>query len=388
MTYMIDRRILNRLRESSKNILLLGPRQVGKSTLARSLKPERIINLMDEALYLSYLKDPGRFKREILSLSQPGLIVLDEIQRVPALLNVVQALLDEKSPHRFLLTGSSARKLKGGGANLLPGRILLEHLDPLSYWELGPRFDLEKVLRIGSLPGVYLDEKEGPEILSAYGQVYLREEIQAEALTQSIGSYARFLDVAAEASGSWINYSKMASDTEIPKETIRRFFTLLEDTLVTFRIPAYRPRKPRRHVSQRDRFVFFDPGVRNALLGIHRGELSPGEKGKLFEQWILLQVIYFIHAEKKEWHVSAYRTDSGAEVDVVLDVGDRLLAIECKRGKNVSEDELRGLRSFEEAAHKPVQKYVVYTGESRQQFSKSETALPYREFLEEVVPGM
>lgn len=388
MTYVIDRRIRPRLESSSKHILLLGPRQVGKSTLVRSLGPDRVINLMDESLHLAYSKDPGRFKREMLSLSKPSLIVLDEIQRVPALLNMVQALLDEGSRHRFILTGSSARKLKRGGANLLPGRIVLEYLDPLSFWELGSRFDLEKVLKIGSLPGVYLDEKHGAEILSTYGQVYLREEIQAEALTQKLGSYARFLDLAAEASGDWMNYSKIASDSEIPKETIRRFFALLEDTLVAFRIPPFRPKKRRRRVSQRDRMIFFDGGVRNALLGIHRSELSPTEKGKLFEQWLLRQMIYYIHTEKKDWNISSYRTEGGAEVDIILETGTCLLAIECKWGKNVSENQMKGLRSFEEVAHKPVKKYLVSTGGTRQRFSKAETALPYQEFLEEVIAGV
>lgn len=385
MTYMIDRRLRARLASSSKHILLLGPRQVGKSTLARSLKPNHIINLMDESLYLAYSKEPGRFKREMAALAKPNLVVLDEIQRVPALLNTVQLLLDEGIRHRFILTGSSARKLKRGGANLLPGRILLEHLDPLSFWELGTHFNLEKALRIGTLPGIYLDEKEGPEILASYGQVYLREEIQQEALTRNLGGYARFLDVAAEASGDWINYSKLASDCEIPKETIRRFFTLLEDTLIAFRIPPFRPKKTKRRISQRDRFVFFDLGVRNALLGIHRSSLSPIEKGKLFEQWILLQIVYYLHSEKKDWRISSYRTDSGAEVDIILDTGSRLFAIECKWGKNISENQMRGLRSFEEVEHKPLEKYLVYTGERRQRFSQGETALSYREFLENVL---
>lgn len=386
MTYVIDRRVRSRLEASSKNIILLGPRQVGKSTLAHSLHPDRVVNLMDEGLYLSYSKDPDRLKREMLALEKPALVVLDEIQRVPALLNTVQALLDEGIRHRFLLTGSSARKLKRGGANLLPGRVLLEYLDPLSFWELGSRFRLEKAIQIGTLPGVYTDEKEGPEILATYGQVYLRQEIRQEALTQNLGSYARFLDAAAEASGEWINYSKFASDCEIPKETIRRFFTLLEDTLLVFRIPHFRPKRTKRRVSQRDRFIFFDVGVRNALLGIHQGTLAPSEKGRLFEQWVLLQMIYYLRAEKKNWHVSSYRTDAGAEVDIVLETGGRLLAIECKLATSAAEHDMRGLRSFEEVAHKPVEKYLVNTGETRQRFSKKEIALSYKEFFEEILP--
>ncbi|MBL7684479.1 MAG: ATP-binding protein [Deltaproteobacteria bacterium] len=361
---------------------------MGKSTLVRSLDPDRIINLADESTFLSYSKDPARLRREIEALVKPSLIVVDELQRLPALTNTIQALLDEKSPHRFILTGSSARKLKRGGANLLPGRILLEHLDPLSIWELGDLFDLERVLHFGSLPEVYLNHEEGPAILSSYTTVYLREEIQAEAIAKNIGTYARFLDLAAEVSGQWVNYSKMASDSEIPKETIRRFFTILEDTLIAFRIPPFRPKKSERRVSQRDRFIFFDIGVRNAVLGIYANPLSPIEKGHLFEQWVILQCLYFIRAQQKEWRLSSYRTDAGAEVDIVLDVGKKLIAIEIKSGKNASEAQMKGLQSFEKIAHKPVEKYLVYQGETRQRFSRGEIAIPYREFFFDLLPTL
>lgn len=386
---MIRRAIQARLEASRKSVLLLGPRQVGKSTLARALRPHRLINLMDDSLALGYTKDPARFRREILAIERPSTVLLDEVQKVPALLSMVQVLLDEGSPHRFLLTGSSARKLRRGQANLLPGRIVMEYLDPLSFWELGERLDVEKALRMGTLPGIYLDEQEGSEVLATYGQVYLREEIQAEALTQNLGAYARFLDVAAEASGDWINYSKLSSDTEIPKETIRRFFTLLEDTLIVFRIPPFRPARSRRRVSQRDRFIFFDLGVRNALLGLHRGPLGPSEYGKLFEQWMLLQMLSYLRAHRKPWQVSAYRTDAGAEVDGVLQTRSSLLGIECKWSPRVAESDLRGLRSFETAvAPRPVEKYLVYTGATRQRFARRELAVPYREFLRDVVPHL
>lgn len=378
---MIDRIISQRIKRSRKNILLLGPRQVGKSTLLQSLNPQRIINLADESLFIQYSKDPNLIKREIQALTKPSLIALDEIQRVPSILNTIQSLLDAGTPHRFLLTGSSARKLKRGGVNLLPGRILLEYLDPLSIWELGDLFNLEKVLQRGSLPEVYLDEKEGLEILGSYTTIYLREEIKAEAMAKNIGDYARFLDVAAESSGDWINYSKISSDTEIPKETIRRFFTILEDTLIAYRIPSFRPQQSKRRVSQRDRFIFFDIGVRNAILGFHKQKLSTSEKGRLFEQWILLQCLSFIRSHKREWKISSYRTDAGAEVDIILDVGKKLLALECKYGKNLSETQMKGLRSFEEVAHKPVEKYIVYQGKTRQKFSKGELAVPYRDFF-------
>ncbi|MEK7859007.1 MAG: DUF4143 domain-containing protein, partial [Elusimicrobiota bacterium] len=227
-----------------------------------------------------------------------------------------------------------------------------------------------------------MDSKEGADVLEGYAATYLREEIQAEALSRNLGAYARFLDVAAEASGRWINYSKVASDSELPKETVRRFYSILEDTLIAFRLPAYHPKRSRRRVSQRDRFLFFDTGVRNALLGLHRHPLSPSERGFLFEHWIILQCLTLIRSRHKPWKLSSYRTDAGAEVDLVIDQGKKLLAVECKSGSRVHETDLRGLRSFEEVADKPVEKRIVYRGSSRQKFSKGEVAVPYEDFLE------
>ncbi|MCE9625663.1 MAG: DUF4143 domain-containing protein, partial [Deltaproteobacteria bacterium] len=235
-------------------------------------------------------------------------------------------------------------------------------------------------------PGVYLNGAEGPDVLSSYTTIYLREEIQAEAIAKNIGSYARFLDLAAEVSGDWINYSKLASDSEIPKETIRRFYSILEETLIAFRVPPFRSKKSHRRVSQRDRILFFDLGVRNAVLGLHRSELGPTEKGKLFEHWFLLQCLYFIRSQKKDWKLMSYRTDGGAEVDLIVDLGKKYLAVECKYGKIVSEVQMRGLRSFEEIANKPVEKWVVYQGESSQTFTMGERAVPYRDFLLKILP--
>jgi predicted AAA+ superfamily ATPase len=385
---MIDRLIQPRLARTRKSLLLLGPRQVGKSTLCRSLKPDRTINLADEEIFLSYAKDPGRLRRETLALGGTAVVFIDEIQRIPALLNTVQALLDEKTGLRFLLTGSSARKLKRGGANLLPGRIILEHLDPLTFWEMGASFRLNDCLTTGCLPGIRQEGKsEISRVLESYAQVYLREEIQAEAVVRNIGAYARFLDTAADASGDWINYSKLSSDMELPKETVRRFLEILEETLIVFRIPSYRDKESHRRLSQRDRFVFFDPGVRNALLGIQDHPLCSTEKGKLFEQWIFLQCLYYARAHGKSWSLSSYRTDAGAEVDIVLDTGDRLIAIECKAGKSVSSTSFRGGRSLEQITKKPLEKILLYTGSSVQQFGPRENAVPFDVFLREWLPA-
>jgi predicted AAA+ superfamily ATPase len=385
---MFQRTVQARVAASKRSVLLLGARQVGKSTLARALGPDLVINLADEAAFLAYAKDPGRLGREVRALERASLVLVDEVQRVPSLLNTVQALMDEGTRHRFILTGSSARKLRRGGANLLPGRIVLEYLDPLSIWELGDAFDLDSALRMGSLPGIVSEPEDAVAILETYATVYLREEVQAEAVVRDVGAYARFLDVAAEQSGTWLNYSKLASDMEIPKETVRRFFGILEDTLLAFRIEPFRPRASRRRVSQRDRFVLFDLGVRNALLGLHRQVPAGTERGVLFEQWIILQCLSFIRSRRLPWRLSAYRTDAGAEVDVVVETGREILALECKLGRNVRAQDLGGLRSFKEVAHKPVRALVLYQGERRQQFGEEVTAVPFLEFLRDDLPAL
>lgn len=376
-----------RVKASKKSVLLLGARQVGKSTLTRALSPDVVINLADEGRYLEYAKDPNRLRRELMANKQARLILLDEIQRVPALLNTVQALMDEGLNARFILTGSSARKLKRGGANLLPGRIVLEHLDPLTIWELGVLFDIERCLHVGCLPGIYLDRESGQEVLESYAAVYLREEIQAEAVIHNIGAYARFLDAAALASGDWVNYSKLASETEIPKETLRRYYQLLEDTLLAFRLQPYGKEAANRRVPQRERILLFDIGVRNALLGISSGPLSETEKGKLFEHWFILQCAYFIRVHKLPWKIFSYRTDAGAEVDLIIDTGKHLLAIECKWSRTVRPTQLSGIRSFRAIATKPVRAFIVFRGE-RAQLMEDILVLPFAEFLLQHLPEL
>ena len=385
---MRDRVITSWISTVKKSVLLLGPRQVGKSTLLKSLKPDVYLNLAVEREFLTYAKDPDLLRRELNENQSAKLIAVDEIQRVPALLNSIQVLIDEGPKERkFLLSGSSARKLRGASVNLLPGRVILSHLDPLTISELGELFELERALRLGTLPGVYLDRELGDETLRSYADLYLREEVRAEGLTRNIGDYARFLDTAALLSGQWINYSKVSSDTEIPKETVRRFFSILEDTLLIHKLPSFRPReKHTRRISQRDRFVFFDVGVRNAILGIHSQKLTDDQKGSLFEQWIITQLIALDRAYRCNWKFSSYRTSGGAEVDLVIERPQDIVALEIKYGPRVSQTHTRGLESFEEfvGKYKPVVKWLCYRGEKSQQFDNGCQAYNYRDVIKKL----
>ena len=241
--------------------------------------------------------------------------------------------------------------------------------------------------RQGCCRGYIWGGDEAISVLDTYVEVYLREEIRTEALVRNMGDYARFLDMAAVLSGQWLNYSKISSETEIPKETIRRYAAVLEDTLLIFRLPPFAPRrKITRRVAQRDKFLFFDIGVRNALLGIHRRPLTPDQKGPAFEQWLILQIIYLNRALRKGWDFSSYRTNAGAEVDLVVEREKDILGLEIKSGRNVSRADGRGLISLEQiiGRYKPLRKWIAYAGDRRQLFDNGVQALPYREALEEL----
>jgi predicted AAA+ superfamily ATPase len=384
MTHMRDRLLARRLAARTANVLLLGPRQVGKSTLCRSLGAALYVDLADEASFLGYAKDPARLRREVEALPSGSLVVVDEVQRVPSLLNTVQALVDRAGRRlRFVLTGSSARKLRRGGANLLPGRVILERLDPLSVLETGD-VDWDRALRLGMLPAIYWGDADAADILGTYGEVYLREEIQAEAATRNVGGYARFLDTIALASGQWVNYSKLSSDAEVPKETVRRFVQLLDDTLVAHRLPPFRPaRSTSRRLVQRERVLLFDVGVRNALLDLHRRPLGPDQIGPAFEQWTMLQVIYLNHALRKGWRLSTYRTEAGAEVDLVVEREKDVLAMEIKAASRVTPADARGLLSLAEVIgrRRPLALWLVFRGERPQRFESGVEVLPVLEAL-------
>ena len=385
---MLDRIVLERLRSSTRHVMLLGPRQTGKSTIARALHPVLVINLADEPTYLSHQRNPRLLRDEIRAVSPGGLIVIDEVQRIPGLLNTLQVVIDEQvDGHRYLLTGSSARKLRRGGANLLPGRVVQERLSPLLLPEFEHEFDLSRVLRIGTLPGVYLSP-DGADLLESYANTYLREEIQAEGLVENLGGFARLLDTIAVMSGKWLNYSKLSSDTEIPKETIRRYVSILEDTLVLERLESFQGSGGQdRRVRQREKILLFDVGVRNALLRLHRTDLAPAMQGEIFEQFVILQVLGLIRGHRLPYRACSFLGTDGREIDLVLDLPESVVAIEIKRGHQLHERRFPAFALLEDICrkYKPVRKFVAYTGDRRLRLEDGTEVVPYRELLAEIV---
>ena len=380
---MFERALHPRLAANRRSVLLLGPRQVGKSTLLHSLGPDLTVNLASPATFREYVARPERLESE-LRAAGPDVrtVFLDEVQRVPALLDLVQVLLDERPVRfRFLLSGSSARKLRRGQANLLPGRIHLHYLHPLLACEMADAFDLDRVLAHGTLPGIYAeaDPPTRESDLRGYVDGYLREEIQAEALVRDVGGYARLLELIAASSGKILNLRALCQDAGLGYETARRYLEVLEDTLVAFRVPAWSG-SDRAGLIAHPKIFVFDLGVRNALLRRPLDRPLDDERGLLLEHLVGYELHRRLASLWPEATLSYYRTRHGVEVDFVLQVGREVWAIEVKASRDVTRSALIGLASFGERVHRVARRIVVFLGSRRQRVDKVEV-LPLTDFL-------
>ncbi len=380
---MYERLISVHLRRHRRSILLLGPRQVGKSTLLAQLQPDLTINLAQLSTFRDYVSQPERLERELKAAPpQVQTIFIDEVQRVPSLLDGVQALVDEwPGRFRFLLSGSSARKLRRGQANLLPGRAILHSLHPLLVSELGPDFDIDRVLAHGTLPGIYSEPDpmlRAQELLS-YADAYLREEVQAESLVRDIGGYARLLDFVAASSGRVINLNSLSRDAAVSYETARRYLQVLEDTLILVRIPAWSG-SDRASLVAHPKMILFDIGVRNALLRRPLNRPLEDERGVLLEHLVGLELQRRTRDLWPGMSLFHFRSRGGAEVDYVLEVGREIWAIEVKAARRVDRTDLRGFTAFALRTGKPVRNILVYLGARKQQLEKTEV-FPLSEFL-------
>ena len=382
---MIKRSLGPVLANAKRSFLLLGPRQTGKSTLVSSLKPDLTINLAHEATYLEFARNPRELEERLgaLPLAQRQTVFVDEVQRLPSLLNTVQALLDASpSRYRFFLTGSSARKLRRGRANLLPGRIFTYQLGPIVSCEMDYKLDTTQALSHGTLPGILVepDRYVKEKTLSSYAATYLKEEVQAEALTRNLEGFARFLSVCAEYAGRFLDLAKLAVDAQIARQSAVRYFEVLEDCLIVQRLAPF-AKSARRRLVQHPRYYFFDPGVLNGLLGNFK--VSPDRIGNLFEHLIFTQIAHSALALDKQINLSSYRTEHGAEVDFIVTSNGETLAIESKASRNVGRSDLRGLDSFAEYYGKPHRSMVFYLGAERRKMGRVEV-LPWQEGLREI----
>ena len=288
---MYSRIISKNIAKSSKSVLLLGARQVGKSTLLKSLKPDLSINLALEDEYFSFQGNNLELQSRIESVN-PKTIFIDEIQRIPRLLNTIQSLSDDFPKLKFYLSGSSARKLKKGRANLLPGRLFTYHMNPLSLLEIGPDWNEKQALQYGFLPGVYSlkNEAEKKKLLQSYANTYLKEEIMVESLVRNLDGFVRFIREAAVMSGGYLDYSKLAKRIKIPRQSVVRHFEILEDTLIAKKIENDPDIDPDLcDLVKHPRYFFFDIGVVNALRGGF--EASQDRIGPMWEYLIFNQIM-------------------------------------------------------------------------------------------------
>ena len=383
---MYERLLSTRLRAHSHSVLLLGPRQVGKSTLLRGLAPDLTIDLASLSTFRDYVAQPERFEAE-LHAAPPGVrtVMIDEVQRVPVLLDAVQSVLDARPRrYRFLLSGSSARKLRRGKANLLPGRVVLDHLHPLLARELGGDFRLDRALAHGTLPGIYAERDPSlrAQVLRSYVDAYLREEVQAEALVRNIGGYARLLDLVAGSSGRILNLHALSRDAAMSYETARRYLEVLEDTLVLFRVPAWSG-SDRASLVAHPKLLLFDIGVRNAILRRPLDRPLDDERGLLLDHLVGLELLRRTTGLWPGARLYHFRTRHGAEVDYVLEAGREVWGIEVKASRSIDARDLRGFGALAERVRRLTRRIVVFLGSRRQKVGEAE-AIPLEALLEEL----
>ncbi len=367
---------------AKKSFFLFGPRATGKSWLVRKQLGEKalVLDLLRSDLYLRLSADPG----ELAAIVAAGLgggrrfVVIDEVQRVPELLNEVHRWIEEKGV-RFLLTGSSARKLRRGNVNLLAGRAWTAHLFPVTWKEI-PEFDLDRYLRYGGLPSVVLSG-DPEEELRAYAHAYLYEEIQAEGLVRKLPQFSRFLIGAALSNGRMLNFAKLGSEAGLPASTIREYYSILEDTLLGFALPPWTRSRKRRAIATA-KFYLFDPGVTHALAQTRTLDRNSDLYGRSFEQWIGMELRAYLSYARSRDGLSYWRSIHQQEVDFVI--GDHT-AVEVKAARKVASGDVRGLLALRE--EKILKNFWMVSQDPVETRTGGVACLHYRSFLSRLWQG-
>ena len=356
---------------AKKSHFLLGPRQTGKTFLIRhTLENVRVYDLLDSEIFLTLSQNPGRISEELQP--QDRVVVIDEIQRLPELLNEVHRLIETRGI-RFLLTGSSARKLRRGGINLLGGRARTKYLHPLTYKELNKHFDLFQAMESGLIPSIYFSDEPRAD-LQAYAGSYLQQEILAEGATRNIPAFSRFLRVAALCNATIVNFTNVANDAQVARTTVYEYFEILKDTLLLYKLPAWRKSEKRKPLAS-SKYYFFDVGVASALQGREFRAETP-EFGEAFETYLMHELKCYSDYISGE-SLSYWRSTSGFEVDFIM--GDHT-ALEVKAKKNISPNDLKSLHRL--AEEKKLKRYLCVSLEPRKRKIGNVNILPYKEFLD------
>lgn len=380
---LIHRKISDKVQHAlkrGKSVLLLGARQTGKTTFLQQLNPDGLYSLVQPKIRQRYEKDPsllsGEIEAEFHEYKNMPVIAIDEVQKVPELMDVVQDLSDRKIA-QFILTGSSARKLKKG--NLLPGRVVVCRMDPIMLPELPlPLRSIEELLIFGSLPGILsIKQKDDKEIdLQSYVTTYLEEEIRAEALVRQIGAFSRFLELAASESGNIVNLSKISQQLGVAHTTVGGYYGILEDCLIAERVEPVTTSKNRQKLTKSPKYLFFDLGIRRVSAG--EGQRLPAEvRGHLFEQFIGLELIRSARLTGSK--VRFWRDPDGPEVDWVIEREGTYIPIEVKYKEAPTVRDSRHLKVFMSEYKNADKGYVVCRTPKRFKLDKQITAVPWEE---------
>ncbi len=377
--------MIPRLFTPPKNsFFLFGPRGTGKSTWLKENMPDAAwIDLLEADEFRSYSARPERLKEFLLAVSEKKTVVIDEIQKVPALLSVVHSLIERKLGFRFILTGSSSRKLKKTGADLLAGRVIKQELHPFMAIELGKKFDLASALKQGLLPLVFSAPDPGA-VLRTYASLYVREEVQAEGLVRNFGNFSRFLEAISFSHGALLNTSNVARECEVERKVVESYITILEDLLLAFRLPVFL-KKAKRAMIKHSKFYYFDAGVYRSLRP--RGVLDRPEEieGAALEGLIAQHLMAWSSYRRGENKVYFWRTASGSEVDFVVYGVDVFWAIEVKNTAKIRPEDLRSLRNFK-SEYPQSRAFLLYRGGKRL-IKDNVPCIPCDEFLVSLNPG-
>lgn len=347
----------------SRSFFLLGPRGTGKSTLIKDSFPDSIyIDLLLPDVFRTYLSRPERLRELVMANRDKKVIVIDEVQKVPQILEVVHSLMEEKKGWQFILTGSSARKLKKSGADMLAGRALIRRMHPFIAAELKSRFRLEDAIQQGMIP-VVLDSANPMDTLQAYVDLYLREEVQMEGLTRNVGNFSRFLEAVSFSHGSILTVSNVARECGVERKVVEGYLHILEDLLLSFRLPVF-TRRAKRSTAQHPKFYFFDTGVFNALRPSGPLDRSEEKAGQALEGLVAQHLRAWIDYRHPATNLYYWRTIAGTEVDFVVYGKDLFWAIEVKNAAHVQPRDLKALRTFGED-YPEAERFLLYRGREK-----------------------
>lgn len=363
-----------------KSFFLFGPRSTGKTFWIKKTIPADVpfLSLNQTSLYSRLMNDPSELSQILAPYKKIKYAVIDEIQKIPILLDEIQELIENEG-FKFLLTGSSARKLKRSHANMLGGRAASVSFYPLTYFEI-PEFDLDRYLRWGGIPRIYLSVDPMGE-LESYVKVYLEEEIRLEANVRNLGPFHRFLKVAALSNGQLINYASISSDAAVPASTVKQYFEILSDTLIATTLEPWIESKKRKAI-QTSKFYLFDPGVAHFLAGTKSLDRNSVEWGQCFEQFILMELKAFSSYRRKNLEINFWRSVDKHEVDFVI---NGKTAIEVKSTKYVTDAHLKGLKAIKQESQ--IEQCLIVSDDPRERIMGTFQIIPWRVFLKRLWAG-